>query len=180
MSDKGSTKDGKQETGQLAQDRETREKMDARNREITEKFDARLKELGVDFNIPPEQRQKRIGETKSTKNFRSINVYNLHDLSHLSREVLEEMTSSGRSGKTREGRTIILHHLEKNPTGPIIELPNTEHWGRPEEIHTYTELHPSEGKGLTPEQRNKFGAWKVAYWKDRAREEIERRKSNGG
>jgi RHS repeat-associated protein len=104
--------------------------------------------------------------------FDGLEVRAVRDLSHVDETTLRAMAQSGFAPKDPSGRTIILHHLKQNPTGPICEMPASRH-----NIHN-TVQHPlgnSTGAGLSSDQRSAFNAWRESYWKARAEEELKRR-----
>jgi len=82
------------------------------------------------------------------------------------------MSKHGFAPDTVYGDPIVLHHLNQNPSGPLVEMPRANHSiGNPRQ-------HPfgsTPGVGLTAEERAAFDAWRVEYWKWRAQQELTRR-----
>ena len=104
--------------------------------------------------------------------FDGMEVRAVRDLSHVDEATLRAMAQRGFAAKDLHGRPLVLHHLEQNPAGPIVEIPKPLH-----NIHNPVQ-HPlgnAPGVGLTAEQRAAFDAWRVEYWKARAAEELTKR-----
>jgi hypothetical protein len=104
--------------------------------------------------------------------FREMEVLAVRDLSHIDDATLMAMKDSGFAAKTVNGERLTLHHLDQNPSGPLVEMPrkNNNIWN---EIQ-----HPlgnTRGVGLSKAQRDAFNAYREAYWKARAAQELARR-----
>ena len=67
---------------------------------------------------------------------------------------------------------LILHHLNQNPAGPVVEMPGFRHSIGNRIQHP---LGNTAGIGLSSEQRAAFSMWRESYWMARASEELERR-----
>lgn len=104
--------------------------------------------------------------------FEGLEVRGARDLSHISEGTLKAMAKRGFAATDAQGQPIVLHHLEQNAAGPLVEMPANRHRiGNPRQ-------HPlgnTPGVGLTPAERAAFNAWRVEYWKARALEELARR-----
>jgi hypothetical protein len=96
----------------------------------------------------------------------------MRDMSHVPEATLRAQARLGFAGKDAQGRSLVLHHHQQNPAGPIIEMPAANHSiGNPLQ-------HPfgnAPGAGLTAAQRAAFNAWRVQYWQARAVGELRRR-----
>jgi hypothetical protein len=105
--------------------------------------------------------------------FEGLEVRAARDLSHLSESTLRAMSELGFAAKDPvSGDPLVLHHLNQQPAGPLVEIPASKHsvWN--------TRQHPlgnTKGSGLTPEQRAVFNPWRNEYWKARAIEELKLR-----
>jgi RHS repeat-associated protein len=109
---------------------------------------------------------------RATTTFQGMEVRAVRELSHVDDGTLQAMSRRGFAPDTVNGDQIVLHHLNQNPAGPLVELPRANHsiWN--------SRQHPfgnTPGAGLTAEQRAAFDAWRVEYWKARAQQELTRR-----
>ncbi len=101
-----------------------------------------------------------------------MEVRGVRNLSHVKESTLRQMAKDGFAAKDINRKSLILHHLDQNPAGPVVEMPGFRH-----SVHNRIQ-HPlgnARGVGLTAEQRTAFNAWRVEYWKARALEELARR-----
>lgn len=138
-----------------------------------------IAEFGIEFNatvlgggfLRPGSGLIR-SSNKSRVIFDGLEVRAVGDLSHLDENTLRAMVRSGFAPKNRSGQTIILHHLDQNPAGPVCEMPAYRHC-----INNPVQ-HPkgnAAGAGLTAEERAAFNKWREDYWRARAEEELRRR-----
>lgn len=101
--------------------------------------------------------------------FQGFEVRAVRDLSHVDNGTLQAMQQYGFAAKDIKGNSLVLHHHQQNPTGPIVEMPAANHSiGNPRQ-------HPfgnTKGAGLTAEERTQFNQWRTDYWKWRATEEL--------
>jgi len=108
--------------------------------------------------------------------FEGIEVRAVRDLSHIDDATLEKMRKDGTAAKTIYGDPIVLHHLDQDPNGPLVEIPDPNH-------SVWNEIqHPSgnqPGAGLSDSERAEYEAWKRQYWKWRAMQEQTRRQIMG-
>ena len=83
------------------------------------------------------------------------------------RFIRDEMIKKGRAGRVK-GDVIHIHHLERNPKGPLVMIPARFHrrWNKRQ--------HP-DGAGLTKRQRKDFDAWRAKFWKAQGCQELTRR-----
>jgi hypothetical protein len=102
-----------------------------------------------------------------------MEVRNVRDVSHLDQGTLEAMQQIRFAGTTKRGNTIILHHLEQNPAGPVVEMPSEFHNIGNEVQHPFGNI---PGAGLTDAQRAAFNDWRTDYWKWRATQELNARR----
>jgi len=100
----------------------------------------------------------------------------VRDLSHLDKGTLEAMQEFGFSGTTKSGDTIILHHLEQNPAGPVVEMSSKFHSIGNEVQHPFGN---KVGAGLSDAQRDAFNNWRTEYWQWRATQELNSRRALG-
>jgi len=111
-------------------------------------------------------------ERRGFVEFEGLEVRGARDLSHVPEGTLRAMEQRGFAATDAQGNRLILHHLEQNPAGPLVEMPAGRHSiGNPRQ-------HPlgnAPGVGLSAEQRAAFNQWRVDYWKARAAEELARR-----
>jgi hypothetical protein len=101
-----------------------------------------------------------------------MEVRAVRDLSHVKESTLRQMAKDGFAAKDINGKPLVLHHLDQNPAGPLVEMPGFRH-----SIHNPIQ-HPlgnAPGVGLSVEQRAAHNAWRGEYWKARATEELARR-----
>jgi hypothetical protein len=108
----------------------------------------------------------------ATTTFQGLEVRAVRNLSHVDNGTLQAMSRRGFAPDTVNGDQIVLHHLNQNPAGPLVEMPRANHsiWN--------PRQHPfgnTPGAGLTAEQRAAFDTWRVEYWKSRAQQELIRR-----
>jgi len=108
--------------------------------------------------------------------FQGMEVRAVRDLSHLDQGTLEAMQEVGFAPRTVNGEQMVLHHLDQNPAGPLVEMPRGNHsvWN--------TVQHPlgnTAGAGLTDVQRSAFDAWRTEYWQWRATRELNLRRVLG-
>jgi hypothetical protein len=113
-----------------------------------------------------------VAAKRATTTFQGMEVRAVRDLSHVDDATLQAMSRRGFAPDTVNGDQIVLHHLNQNPAGPLVEMPRANHsiWN--------PRQHPfgnTPGAGLTAEQRASFDAWRVEYWKSRAQQELTRR-----
>ena len=101
-----------------------------------------------------------------------MEVRAVRNLSHVDDSTLRAMAQHGFAAKDINGKKLILHHLDQNPAGPIVEIPGFRHSIGNRVQHP---LGNAAGAGLTAEQRTAFNAWRTDYWKTRALEELTRR-----
>ncbi|MGH7857283.1 MAG: RHS repeat domain-containing protein, partial [Candidatus Binatia bacterium] len=104
--------------------------------------------------------------------FEGLEVRGIRDLSHVDESTLRAMSEYGFSATDRHGNKLILHHLDQNPAGPVVEMPAMRHSIGNRVQHP---LGNTPGAGLSPSEREAFDQWRVEYWKARAREELGRR-----
>ncbi|WP_436717016.1 HNH/ENDO VII family nuclease [Roseiconus lacunae] len=112
------------------------------------------------------------GSNPSRLIYKGFEVRAVRNFDHIDDSTLRGMAKYGFSPKDVNGNKIVLHHLDQNPTGPIVEMPGVRH-----SIHNSIQ-HPlgnAPGAGLTAEQRTAFNAWRENYWKTRAAEELTKR-----
>ncbi len=112
------------------------------------------------------------GGSKSRVVFDGMEVRGVRNLSHVDESTLRAMSKKGFAAKDVNGNTLHLHHLEQNPAGPIVEIPDFRHKIGNEIQHPFGN---TPGVGLSAEQRAVFDAWRLGYWKARADEELTRR-----
>jgi len=109
------------------------------------------------------------GTNPSRVVFDGMEVRAVRKLSHIDDSTLIQMARDGFSARDINGRTLILHHLDQNPAGPLAEMVGKRH-----SVHNRVQ-HPLgnvAGVGLTREQRATFDNWRREYWKARALEEL--------
>jgi hypothetical protein len=104
--------------------------------------------------------------------FQGIEVRGIRDLSHLPERTLTAMREYGFAATDAKGNKLVLHHLNQNPNGPIVEMPARNHSISNARQHP---LGNVAGVGLSVQQREVFDTWRVEYWKARATEELARR-----
>ncbi len=105
--------------------------------------------------------------------FQGLEIRAVRDLSHLSDSTLEVMAKKGFAAKDSSGEPLVLHHLNQNPAGPLVEIPASQHSISNRVQHP---LGNTPGSGLSTGQRESFNQWRKEYWKARAIEEINRRR----
>ena len=86
------------------------------------------------------------------------------------------MQEIGFAPRTVNGEQIVLHHLDQNPSGPLVEMPRSHNdvWN--------TIQHPfgnTAGAGLTDAQRAAYNDWRTEYWQWRATQELNLRRVLG-
>ena len=108
--------------------------------------------------------------------FQGMEVRAVRDISHLDQGTLEAMQQYGFAGTTENGDTIILHHLEQNPAGPVVEMPSEFHSIGNEVQHPFGN---TAGAGLSDAQRAAFNDWRTEYWQWRATQELNARRVLG-
>jgi RHS repeat-associated protein len=118
----------------------------------------------------------RSGPLRNVLHFEGLEIRAVRDLSHLDKATLEAMQQYGFAATTKNGDTIILHHLGQNRLGPLVEMPSQYHniWN--------TTQHPfrnAAGVGLTQAERAAYNAWRIEYWKLRATQELNLRRILG-
>ena len=112
-------------------------------------------------------------ERRGFLEFEGLEVRGARDLSHVSEGTLRVMRERGFSGTDPvTGAPLIMHHVNQNPAGPVVEIPALRHsvWN--------PRQHPfgnTPGAGLSLDQRAAFKQWRNEYWKARAAEELSRR-----
>lgn len=116
------------------------------------------------------------GPTRNVVNFEGMEVRAVRDLSHIDDSTLYAMQENGFAPTTVNGERVVLHHLDQNPAGPVVEMPrgNNNIWN--------TTQHPqgnTPGAGLSAEQRASFDTWRQDYWKWRATQELTTRRVLG-
>ncbi len=104
--------------------------------------------------------------------FQGLEVRAIRDLSHIDEGTLRAMQQYGFAAKDAKGNSLVLHHHQQNPTGPIIEIPAANHSIGNVRQHPFGN---AKGAGLTPEERVQFNQWRTDYWKWRAGEELNMR-----
>jgi hypothetical protein len=116
------------------------------------------------------------GTTPETKRgvvqFQGLEVRAVRDLGHIDASTLRAMQKYGFAAKDGAGSSLIMHHHQQNPSGPIVEMPAGNH-----SIGKATQ-HPfgnTKGSGLSTQQRAEFDQWRVDYWKWRATQELQNR-----
>ncbi|MEY1581398.1 RHS repeat-associated core domain-containing protein, partial [Providencia manganoxydans] len=90
---------------------------------------------------------------------------------------LQIVLEDGRSPmvvKNGKYEIVSLHHSKQNGLGPLFELSTPTH----EQYRYSNALHPHlpDAHPINPVDRNLFDADRKAYWKQRAEEEVNRRK----
>ena len=82
--------------------------------------------------------------------------------------IRQEMIKKGRAGRIK-GDVVHIHHLERNPEGPLVLIPARFHrrWNRRQ--------HPDDGAGLTKRQRKEFDTWRANFWRAQGCQELARR-----
>ena len=104
--------------------------------------------------------------------FEGLEVRGVRDLSHVPESTLRAMEEQGFAARDATGKKLILHHLDQNPAGPLVEMPGSSHSIGNRIQHP---LGNASGAGLSAEQRQAFDAWRENYWSARAAEELARR-----
>ena len=112
------------------------------------------------------------GGNKSRLVFDGMEVRGVRNLSHVDEGTLRAMSKKGFAAKDTNGNPLQLHHLDQNPAGPVVEIPDFRHRTGNDIQHPFGN---SPGVGLSPEQRAAFDAWRLQYWRNRAAEELVRR-----
>ncbi len=138
--------------------------------ELTPEQSKELREA-LERNVAPGSGIIR-GGNKSRVVFDGMEVRGVKDLSHVSDSTLKQMAKDGFAAKDINGRSLQLHHIDQDPAGPLVEIPDLRHKISNEIQHP---LGNAPGVGLTAEQRAEFDAWRINYWKARAEEELARR-----
>jgi RHS repeat-associated protein len=111
-------------------------------------------------------------ERRGFLKFQGIEVRAARDLSHLSERALRAMAEEGFAARDAAGNRLVLHHLNQNPAGPVVEIPAPRHRISNRVQHP---LGNAPGVGLSREQREAFDLWREAYWRARATEELSKR-----
>ena len=83
-------------------------------------------------------------------------------------DYLHDMVNKGAAGRLK-GDVLHLHHMGRDPAGPITLIPARLH------LWKNKKQHPVDGIGLTKKQRNRFKTWKVNFWKAMGCQELKRR-----
>ena len=109
------------------------------------------------------------GSTPSRLVFDGMEVRAVRNLSHVDDSTLRAMAKNGFAPKDINGKKLILHHLDQNPAGPVVEMPGFRHSIGNRVQHP---LGNSPGVGLTAGERAAFNAWRESYWKARALAEL--------
>jgi len=104
--------------------------------------------------------------------YEGFEVRAVRDLSHVDEATLRAMSQKGFAPKDVHGNSLILHHHQQNPAGPLIEMPAKHHSISSRVQHPFGN---QAGMGLTAQERAAFNEWRVDYWKARAAEELQRR-----
>jgi hypothetical protein len=104
--------------------------------------------------------------------FQGLEVRAVRDLDHLSVGTLRAMQKYGFAARDSNGNSLVLHHHQQNPMGPIIEMPASNHNIGNAAQHPFGN---TKGMGLTPQERLAFDQWRVDYWKWRATQELQNR-----
>jgi uncharacterized protein RhaS with RHS repeats len=88
-----------------------------------------------------------------------------------------ERASKGKAPLGSDGKPINLHHSKQNAKGPLFEISEKVHrkYDRTNALHPY-KVDGSGKHPINPVNRKAFGKDRKQYWKDRAAEEINRRK----
>ncbi len=90
------------------------------------------------------------GPVRNVVQFEGMEVRAVRDLGHLDDAALRAMVDDGTAAASRSGDKLILHHLNQNPAGPLVEIP------RPFHSTGNTIQHPlgtAPGVGLTKAER---------------------------
>lgn len=129
-----------------------------------------------EFGVPRFSVTRTTGPSRNVVEFEGMEVRAVRDLSHLDKGTLEAMQQQGFAPTTINGKPIVLHHLNQNVAGPLVEMPrlNNNVWN--------TVQHPlgnRAGAGLTQAQRAAYDAWRFNYWKWRATQELNVRRVLG-
>jgi len=124
------------------------------------------------FKYGPRVEAAKGGGRANTVIHEGMEVRAVRDLGHIDDSTLGAMAENGFAPRTINGDKIVLHHLEQNPLGPVVEMPAKNHniWNA-----TQHPLGNAPGVGLSAGERTAFDSWRVDYWKTRARTEIQRR-----
>jgi hypothetical protein len=101
--------------------------------------------------------------------FQGFEVRAVRDLSHVDNGTLQAMQQYGFAAKDIKGNSLVLHHHQQNPTGPIVEIPAANHSIGNSRQHPFGN---TKGAGLTAEDRTQFNQWRTDYWKWRATKEL--------
>jgi RHS repeat-associated protein len=111
-------------------------------------------------------------ERRGFVKYEGFEVRGVRDLSHVPESTLRAMEEQGFAARDATGKKLILHHLDQNPAGPLVEMPGSSHSIGNRIQHP---LGNASGAGLSAEQRQAFDAWRENYWRARAAEELVRR-----
>jgi len=116
------------------------------------------------------------GAMRNVVQFEGMEVRAVRDLSHVEQGTLEAMQQHGFAATTVNGDSIVLHHLDQNPAGPLVEMPAANHsiWNSVQ--------HPlgnTAGAGLSAAERASYNAWRTEYWQWRATQELKARRVLG-
>lgn len=104
--------------------------------------------------------------------FQGFEVRAVRDLSHLDEGTLRAMQDIGFAAKDAKGNSLVLHHHQQNPAGPIFEMPGKNHNIGNARQHPFGN---TKGAGLSGGDRALFNQWRTDYWKERASAELKRR-----
>ena len=118
----------------------------------------------------------KAGTMRNVVQFNGMEVRAVRNLSHVDDETLEAMQQYGFAGTTKSGDTIVLHHLEQNAAGPVVEMPSEFHSIGNEAQHPFGN---TTGVGLSDAERAAFDGWRTEYWQWRATEELNARRVLG-
>jgi len=116
------------------------------------------------------------GPLRNVLQFQGMEVRAVRDLSHIDTATLEAMQQYGFAPATVNGDSTVLHHLEQNAAGPLVEMPLTNHSIWNEAQHP---LGNAPGVGLSDAERAAYDSWRTAYWKWRATQELNVRRILG-
>ena len=97
------------------------------------------------------------------------------NLAHLSGDELLAIKKTGNNPPNANGDSMVQHHINQDPAGPVVEMPRKFH-----NIHNETQ-HPKgnkKGVGLTKQERKDFNKTRRKLNKQRAKGEIEKRETS--
>ena len=106
---------------------------------------------------------------QSRRIFRGVEVRAVRSIQHIDIPTLRAIALHGFSPKDAAGHKIVLHHLNQNVSGPLVEMPDFRHSIANRIQHPFGNV---KGVGLSAIERADFNAWREAYWKSRATEEL--------